>query len=108
MKGVNELLSLHETSNHLDRVIKEVDMPDPRVHGYIDQNKTIYLNKALGRKEKSITINHENAHKRQMINGRLNFDDNKYLSLIGCFEYFGYMQLEPKKIRFFTPVKNDA
>jgi len=78
MKGINELLSLHETSNHLDRVIKEVDMPDPRVHGYIDQNKTIYLNKALGRKEKSLTIKHENVHKKQIMDGRLKFDDNKY------------------------------
>src|SRR6056300_880036 len=78
MKGINQVLSLHETSNHLDRVIKEVDMPDPRVHGYIDQNKTIFINKALGRKEKSLTINHENVHKRQIMEGRLKFDDNKY------------------------------
>ena len=78
MKGINQVLSLHETSNHLDRVIKEVDMPDPQVHGYIDQNKTIFINKALGRKEKSLTINHENVHKRQIMEGRLKFDDNKY------------------------------
>lgn len=78
MKELNDLLSLHETSNHLDRVIKEVNMPDPRIHGYIDENKTIFINKSLGRKEKSIVIKHENVHKKQMLDGRLKFDSLKY------------------------------
>ena len=45
MKKANQLLGLHESSNHLNRVIKEVSMPDPRIYGYIDENKTIFVNK---------------------------------------------------------------
>ena len=78
MKKVDQLLGLHERSNHLDRVIKEVSMPDPRIYGYIDENKTIFVNKDLSRKNKSLTIRHENGHKRQMEEGRLKFDSLKY------------------------------
>ena len=78
MKKVNQVLGLHESSNHLNRVIKEVSMPDPRIYGYIDENKTIFINKDLSRKNKSLTIRHENGHKRQMEEGRLKFDSLKY------------------------------
>ena len=30
------------------------------------------------------------------------FPEINISSLIGCFEYFGYIQLDPKKINFFT------
>ena len=78
MKKVNQVLGLHEKSNHLNKVIKEVSMPDSRIHGYIDENKTIFINKNLGRKEKSLAIKHENLHKQQMLDGRLKFDSLKY------------------------------
>lgn len=78
MKKVNQLLGLHESSNHLNKVIKEVSMPDPRIYGYIDENKTIFVNKDLSRKNKSLAIEHENGHKKQMEEGRLKFDSLKY------------------------------
>ena len=78
LKSVNKLLGLHETSNKLDNVIKEVDMPDPRIFGYIDENKTIFVNKDLRYKQKVKTIAHEKGHKKQMEEGRLKFDSNFY------------------------------
>ena len=42
MKSVNQVIGLHPSSNHNDNVIKFVGMPDKRIYGYIDENKTIY------------------------------------------------------------------
>ena len=44
LKTVNKLLNLHPTSNHLDNVIKYVPMRNKRKWGYIDENKTIFVN----------------------------------------------------------------
>ena len=33
------------------------------------------------------------------------FPDNKYFSLIGCLQFLGYTQLEPKKIKSLIPHK---
>ena len=43
MKTVNQVIGLHPSSNHNDNVIKYVGMPDKRIYGYIDENKTIFL-----------------------------------------------------------------
>jgi len=66
MKSFNQLLSLHPSSNKLDNVIKLVDMPSKKHWGYIDENKTIHVNKNLSPKNMSRTIAHENVHKQQM------------------------------------------
>jgi len=66
MKSFNQLLSLHPSSNKLDNVIKLVDMPSKKHWGYIDENKTIHVNKNLSHKNMSRTIAHEKVHKQQM------------------------------------------
>ena len=66
MKPFHQLLSLHPSSNKLDNVIKLVDMPTKRHWGYIDENKTIFVNKDLSPKNMLKTINHEKGHKTQM------------------------------------------
>ena len=66
LKPFNALLNLHPTSNKLDNVIKLVDMPTKKHWGYIDENKTIYVNKDLNKKQMAKTIAHENVHKEQM------------------------------------------
>ena len=78
LKSVNQLLSLHETSNHLDNIIKEVKVPDSRILGYIDENKTVFVNKDLRYNQKAKVIAHEEGHKKQMEEGRLKFDGNFY------------------------------
>ena len=66
MKPFHQLLSLHPSSNKLDNVIKLVDMPTKRHWGYIDENKTIFVNKDLSPKNMLKTIKHEKGHKVQM------------------------------------------
>lgn len=78
LKNKNQLLGLHETSNSLDNVIKEVDMPEKNMWGFIDESKTIHINKNLSDKDKDLVIAHETVHKRQMEDGRLKFDSITY------------------------------
>lgn len=78
MKSVNKLLGLHEQSNGLDNVIKEVDMPNENVWGYVDQNKTIFINKNLSDSQKAKAIKHETVHKEQIKSGKLMFDSNNF------------------------------
>lgn len=78
MKTVNQVIGLHPSSNHNDNVIKYVGMPDKRIYGYIDENKTIFLNKDLRYKDQVKTIQHEKGHKKQMLEGRLKFDSLFY------------------------------
>ena len=66
MKSFNDLLNLHPSSNKLDNVIKLVDMPTKRHCGYIDENKTIFVNKDISPKNMLKTIKHEKGHKLQM------------------------------------------
>ena len=65
MKNINDVLNLHPTSNHLDNVIVEHNMPKG-VWGWIDQAKTIHVNKNISKKSKAKTIAHEKGHKKQM------------------------------------------
>tara|TARA_Y100000592_G_scaffold99951_1_gene177905 strand:+ start:1541 stop:1909 length:369 start_codon:yes stop_codon:yes gene_type:complete len=78
MKTVNDVLRLHPSSNHTDNVIRYREMPNKRIFGYIDQNKTIFLNKDLRFKDQVKTIKHEKGHKKQMLEGRLKFDSLFY------------------------------
>ena len=83
MKTVNQVLGLHPSSNHNDNVIRYTSMPNKNIYGYIDQNKTIFLNKDLRYKDQVKTIKHEEGHKKQMLEGRLKFD-----SLLSLEEHF--------------------
>ena len=47
--------------------------------GYIDMNKTIFINKNHPKKIQSQAIKHEKVHKQQIKSGDLYFDDNKYI-----------------------------
>lgn len=78
MKPFNQLLGLHPSSNKLDNVIKLVDMPSKKHWGYIDENKTIHVNKNISPKKMAQTIAHEQIHKKQMSEGRLQFDSLSY------------------------------
>jgi len=78
LKSFNELLNLHPTSNKLDNVIKLVDMPSSKHWGYIDENKTIHVNKNISPKKMAQTIAHEQVHKKQMSEGRLQFSSLAY------------------------------
>ena len=78
LKPFNKLLNLHPTSNKLNNVIKLVDMPSDRHWGYIDEDKTIFVNKNLNPKQMSEVIRHENVHKKQMNEGRLEFNSLFY------------------------------
>ena len=78
LNTVNKLLNLHPTSNHLDNVIKYVPMRNKRKWGYIDENKTIFVNEDLRYKDKVKTIKHEKVHKKQMEEGRLSFNSLFY------------------------------
>jgi len=78
LKNKNQVLGLHETSNHLDNVIKEVEMPERNMWGFVDEHKTIHINKDLSRKDKSLVIAHETVHKQQIKDGRLKFDSLNY------------------------------
>jgi len=66
MKSFNSLLGLHPSSNKLDNVIKLVDLPTNKHWGYIDENKTIHVNRKLKPHQMLETIKHEKGHKRQM------------------------------------------
>ena len=78
MKSVNNVLSLHPTSNHNDNVIKLVDMPTDKHWGYIDEHKTIHVNKNIKPHQMAKTIKHEKVHKKQMEEGRLDFNSLRY------------------------------
>lgn len=78
MKSVNNILSLHPTSNHNDNVIKLVDMPTDKHWGYIDEHKTIHVNKNIKPHQMAKTIKHEKVHKKQMEEGRLDFNSLRY------------------------------
>ena len=78
MKTVNQVIGLHPSSNHNDNVIRYTSMPNKNIYGYIDQNKTIFLNKDLRYKDQVKTIKHEEGHKKQMLEGRLKFDSLFY------------------------------
>lgn len=78
LKSFNNLLSLHPTSNKLDNVIKLVDMPSNRHFGYINESKIIHVNKNITPKQMSETIRHEKVHKKQMEEGRLDFNSLRY------------------------------
>ena len=78
MKTVNQVLNLHPSSNHNDNVIRYVGMPNKNIYGYIDQDKTIFLNKDLRFKDQVKVIKHEKGHKKQMQEGKLKFDSNFY------------------------------
>ena len=78
MKSVNNILSLHPTSNHNDNVIKLVDMPTDKHWGYIDEHKTIHVNKNIKPHQMAKTIKHEKVHKQQMEEGRLDFNSLRY------------------------------
>ena len=77
LKPFNMLLNLHPSSNKLDNVIKLVDAPK-KVWGYIDENKTIHVNKDITPKQMARTIAHEQVHKKQMNEGRLEFSSLTY------------------------------
>jgi Zn-dependent peptidase ImmA (M78 family) len=62
MKPFHQLLSLHPSSNKLDNVIKLVDMPTPKHWGYIDENRTIFVNKNLSPKNYLSILFHELGH----------------------------------------------
>jgi len=78
LKSFNRLLNLHPTSNKLDNVIKLVDMPSNRHFGYINESKIIHVNKNITPKQMSDTIRHEKVHKKQMEEGRLDFNSLRY------------------------------
>ena len=78
MKTVNEVLSLHPTSNQNDNVIRLTHMPTKRHWGYIDEKQTIFVNKDISPKQMQETIRHEKVHKKQMQEGRLKFHSNFY------------------------------
>jgi hypothetical protein len=78
LKTKNELLGLHETSNSLNNVIKEIEMPEKNMWGFIDEHKTIHINKNLSDDEKDLVIAHETVHKEQMKDGKLKFDSITY------------------------------
>ena len=78
LKTFNKLLNLHPTSNKLDNIIKYVPMRNKRKWGYIDENKTIFVNEDLRYKDKVKTIKHEKVHKKQMEEGRLKFNSLFY------------------------------
>lgn len=77
LKPFNTLLNLHPTSNKLDNVIKLVKMPK-KVYGYIDEARTIYVNKDLSPKNMNKTIKHEKVHRQQIADGRLEFSSLTY------------------------------
>ena len=78
MKTVNEVLSLHPTSNQNDNVIRLTHMPTKQHWGYIDEKQTIFVNKDISPKQMQETIRHEKVHKKQMQEGRLKFNSNFY------------------------------
>jgi hypothetical protein len=77
MKPIHEVLGHHKDSK-FGEAIKMVDLPD-NVAGYIDMNKTIFINKNHPKKIQSQAIKHEKVHKQQIKSGDLYFDDNKYI-----------------------------
>ena len=95
MKTVNQVIGLHPSSNHNDNVIKYTSMPNKNIFGYIDQNRTIFLNKDLRYKDQVKTIKHEEGHKKQMLEGRLKFDS-----------LFYYYKPEVDSPMFKIPTKN--
>ena len=77
LKPLHKVLGHHKDSK-FGEAIKMVDLPK-HVGGYIDMNKTIFINKNLPKKAQDKALKHEKLHKQQIKSGDLYFDDNKYI-----------------------------
>tara|TARA_R100001443_G_C3288947_1_gene162318 strand:+ start:150 stop:479 length:330 start_codon:yes stop_codon:yes gene_type:complete len=77
LKPLHEVLGHHKESK-LGEAIKYQDMPKD-VAGYIDMNKTIFINRNMPKKIQDKALKHEKVHRDQIKSGDLKFDDNAYV-----------------------------
>ena len=78
LKPINEVLKLDPASKNGELIKYTDNMPD-NVAGYVDMNKTIFINDNMSKAMKRKALKHEKVHIDQIKKGRFAFDDNNYV-----------------------------
>ena len=96
LKPINEVLKLDPASKNGELIKYTDNMPD-NVAGYVDMNKTIFINDNMSKAMKRKALKHEKVHINQIKKGRLAFDDNEYV-FDGKVYDIDKLDLESKKL----------